>query len=159
MSQHTFSRCWIHFSWGTYQRQRIINFENRLKINAFFDAYSKEKMIYLKSSYVNSDHVHLLIDLPTRFSIEEAAHLYKGSSSYWINQNKLITGGFTWARGYGAFSVSQSSLDKVVNYILNQEDHHKRKTYQDEYEEFIKSYGISQTNEDTGKSGNINPGL
>jgi len=151
MSQHTFSRCWIHLIWGTYQRQKIINFENRPKLKTFFDTYSKEKKIYLKSSHVNSDHVHLLIDLPTRFSIEEVAHLYKGSSSYWINQNKLIAGGFTWARGYGAFSVSQSSLDRVVNYILNQEDHHKRKSFHDEYEEFIKSYEISNAVDESGK--------
>ncbi len=151
MSQHTFSRCWVHLIWGTYQRQKIINSGNRAKLKDYLVYYSKEKKIYLKASYVNSDHVHLLIDLPTRFSIEEVAHLYKGSSSYWINQSKLTNGGFAWARGYGAFSVSQSSLEKVVSYILNQEEHHKRKSYCDEYKEFVDSYEISHTNEVFGE--------
>jgi REP element-mobilizing transposase RayT len=61
------------------------------------------KSLYMKINYVNADHVHTLVDLPTGLSIEEVAQLLKGSSSHWINGNDLITGKFAWGRGYGDF--------------------------------------------------------
>ena len=100
----------------------------------------------MKINYVNSEHVHALIDLPTNYAIENAIQLIKGSSSYWINQHNLLKTKFSWGRGYGAFSVSESNLEKVVNYISNQEEHHRKKTFQEEYQKFIKAYGLEFEN-------------
>lgn len=72
--------------------------------------YSREKGVYMKINYFNTDHTHALIDLPTNLTIEQVIQLLKGSSSHWINQNRLIKGRFAWGKGYGAFSVSQSAL-------------------------------------------------
>jgi putative transposase len=69
----------------------------------------------MKINYVNAEHVHVLIDLPTNLSIEECTKLIKGSSSHFVNQERLYNNRFTWARGYGAFSVSESNVDKVVS--------------------------------------------
>ncbi len=66
--------------------------------------------------------------------------LTKGSSSHWINQNNIIAPKFAWAVGYAAFTVSKSNVQRVYNYVLNQEEHHKRVTFQQEYEEFMKNY-------------------
>lgn len=96
----------------------------------------------MKVNYVNSDHIHALIDLPTNYSIEDVMKLLKGGSSHWINENKFLYKNFIWGRGYGAFSVSESNLLKVINYIQGQEEHHKKKTYASEFEDFIKVYGL-----------------
>ena len=129
--------------WGTLDREKIISDkEVQRKLANYFYDYSREKNIFMKCNYVNNDHVHALIDLPTKYSIEEVFKLFKGSSSHWITENKIIERNFSWGRGYGAFSVSESNLMKVVKYIEGQEVHHKKKSFADEYEEFIKAYGL-----------------
>lgn len=102
----------------------------------------------MKANYVNPDHTHAVIDLPTKYSIEEALQLFKGASSNWINAQKMIRGKFNWGRGYGAFSVSHSNLDAVVHYVLNQEEHHRRKSFAEELEAFVRAYGLEWKNED-----------
>lgn len=97
-------------------------------------------------NFVNADHLHILIDLPTSKSIQEVAKLYKGSSSFWINKNRLTVNKFSWARGYGSFSVSQSNFGKVKNYIIHQEKHHRKKTYSTELTDFLKAYKIKFAN-------------
>jgi len=70
--------------------------------------------------------------------------LVKGESSYWINKNGLTEAKFEWQDEYFAVSVSESAINKVRDYIKNQEEHHKRKTFQDEYDEFIVKYGFKR---------------
>jgi REP element-mobilizing transposase RayT len=113
------------------------------KVSAFLTGYAESKGIYMKINYVNPEHVHALIDLPTRYSMEEVFKLLKGSSSHWINDNRLVRSKFASARGYGAFSVSQSGLEQVAHYIATQEEHHRSKSFQEEYAALIKRYGCS----------------
>jgi len=120
----------------------------RRQLSTYLSEYAESKEIYLKMNYVNSEHVHTLIDLHTKYSIEEVAKLFKGNSSHWINQNRLIPGKFSWGRGYGAFSVSQSNVSKVARYIATQEEHHRKKTFQEEYEAFVKAYGLQWVHEE-----------
>lgn len=96
----------------------------------------------MKITYFNAEHTHALIDLPTNLTIEQVTQLFKGSSSHWINQNHLVKGTFAWGRGYGAFSVSHSDVSKAANYIARQEEHHRRRSYAEEYELFVKRYGL-----------------
>jgi REP element-mobilizing transposase RayT len=104
--------------------------------------YAREKGIYMKINYFNSDHTHALIDLPTNLTIEQTIQLLKGSSSHWINHNRLVRGRFAWGRGYGAFSVSHSDMDRVSKYIANQREHHRKRTFEDEYQLFVSRYGL-----------------
>ena len=76
------------------------------RVSGFLTEYAEANGIYMKINYVNPEHVHALIDLPTRYSIEDVFKLLKGASSHWINENALLRGKFGWGRGYGAFSVS-----------------------------------------------------
>ncbi len=142
MSLHSYSRCWLHLIWGTLRREKLLHSKARIQVAGYCKKYAEEKNIYLKIVYVNPDHVHLLIDLPTKYSIEEVTQLFKGSSSHWINQNSIIDQKFAWGRGYAAFSVSESDVDKVASYIANQEEHHRTKSFLDEYREFITAYGL-----------------
>ena len=108
----------------------------------FLTNYALEKGIYMKINFVNPEHVHSLIDLPTNRSIEEVVKLFKGSSSHWINENRLLRGRFGWGRGYGAFSVSHSDVDRVASYIASQEKHHRKKSFRAEFELFVEKYGL-----------------
>ena len=96
----------------------------------------------MKINYVNADHVHALIDLPKNLSLEDLVQLFKGSSSHWINANNVVTGKFAWARGYGAFSVSESNTDQVAAYIAGQEAHHRLLPFAYELKEFVKRHGF-----------------
>jgi REP element-mobilizing transposase RayT len=110
--------------------------------------YSHQKGIYMKINYFNADHTHALVDLPTNLTIEQLIQLLKGSSSHWINHNHLIKGKFAWGRGYGAFSVSHSDVSRVSNYIARQEEHHRKRTFAQEYEIFVKRYGLEWRDEE-----------
>ena len=101
----------------------------------------------MKINYFNADHTHALIDLPTNKCIEEVIKLFKGSSSHWINQQQMLKGHSSWGRGYGAFSVSHSDVDRVARYIANQEEHHRKRTYAEEFEIFVKRYGLEWRDE------------
>jgi putative transposase len=116
--------------------------------SANLSEYSREKGIYMKINYFNADHTHALIDLPTNLTIEQVVQLLKGSSSHWINQQQLIKGKFAWGRGYGAFSVSQSDISKVANYIARQEEHHRKRSFAEEYQIFVKRYGLEWRDEE-----------
>ena len=102
----------------------------------------------MKINYFNADHTHTLIDLPTNLTIENVIHLFKGSSSHWINQNRLVRGRFAWGRGYGSFSVSHSDVDRVCKYIANQRDHHRKRSFEEEYQLFVKRYGLEWRDEE-----------
>ena len=112
------------------------------RVSAFLSEYSEKKGIYMKINFVNPDHVHALIDLPTSYSMEEVLQLFKGGSSFWINENNLVNGKFAWGRGYGAFSVSQSNVDEVAKYIAGQEEHHRKTSFMEEYQKFVARYDL-----------------
>jgi REP-associated tyrosine transposase len=94
---------------GTPNRERLLNKNAASQLSRFLSDYAETKGVYMKINYVNADHVHVLVELPTSLSVENLVQLFKGSSSHWINANNMITGKFAWGRGYGAFSVSQSN--------------------------------------------------
>lgn len=147
MSTHSYSRLWIHLIWETLGREPMLDKHAAAKASIHLSDYSVEKGIYMKINYFNADHTHALFDLPTSKSIEQVVQLFKGDSSHWINENKLVQGRFAWGRGYGAFSVSHSDVPRVAAYIARQEEHHKKKTFAEEYELFVKRYGLEWRDE------------
>lgn len=88
------------------------------------------------------DHLHCLFLLSPQKSIAEVIKQIKGSGSHFINQNNLIPEKFAWQTGYAAYSVSESAVDRVFQYIKNQKQHHQKKSFQQEYDEFLKLYGL-----------------
>ena len=142
MSLHSYSRCWLHLIWATLNREPMLSKEAAAGLSNYLSEYSGEKQIYQKINFVNTDHVHVLIDLPTRYSIEDVMQLFKGGSSHWVDETQLVEGKFAWGRGYGVFSVSQSHVSKVAAYIASQKEHHRKKTFLEEYENFVTRYGL-----------------
>ena len=88
------------------------------------------------------DHLHLFFGMRPTQSLSDLMRLVKGDSSQWINQQKLVKGKFRWQEGYGAFSYSKSHTDAVVKYILNQEAHHRKKSFLEEYKEMLKKFEV-----------------
>ena len=98
-----------------------------------------------KALSINSmpDHLHLFFGMRPNQSLSDLMRLVKGDSSEWINKQKLVLGKFRWQEGYAAFSYSKSHTDAVVKYILNQEEHHRKKTFLEEYKEMLKKFEIN----------------
>ena len=88
------------------------------------------------------DHLHALVQAPPIYSPSEIAQYLKGESSKWIHEEFPAMRDFIWQDGYGAFTVSKSDLPDVIRYIQNQREHHRKKTFQEEYLEFLNKYGI-----------------
>ena len=142
MSLHSYSKIWLHLIWATHNREKLLTKNAAKTLSEYLFNYSKKNNIYMEVNYINSDHLHSLIDLPTNISVENCLKLFKGASSHYVNENKLITGRFSWGRGYAALAVSESLADKVVEYIKNQKEHHRIKTFSEEYQEFLSKYRI-----------------
>ena len=142
MSLHAYSRVWLHLVWATLDRRPLLAKPSAVKLSEYLTDYAKQKSIYMKINFVNAEHVHALIDLPTNLSIEEVMQLFKGGSSHWINESHLIAGKFGWGRGYGVFSVSESGVAEVCAYIANQEEHHRKRNFVEELRLFVERYGL-----------------
>jgi REP element-mobilizing transposase RayT len=150
MSLHSYSRIWLHLVWGTLERRPFLKAPAGAKLSKFLTDYAKEKSVYMKINFVNSDHVHAIVDLPTKLSVEDLMQLLKGASSHWINENQVIPEKFAWGRGYGGFSVSQSGLDEVAAYVAGQEEHHRKKTFGEEFKALVERYGLEWIDDASG---------
>ena len=138
-------KVYIHFVWSTKNRYPFLNSkELRAEVWNHIQENAKEKGIFIDFINGYSDHCHCLVSLGIDQTIQKVVQLIKGESSFWINKNKLTKEKFEWQDEYFAVSVAESILDKVRAYIANQEEHHRIKTFQEEYDEFIKNYGFQK---------------
>lgn len=143
-----FVKVWIHFVWSTKNRQPLLNDSIRKRVFQHIRENAKAKGIFL--DYINGyvEHVHCLISLGTEQKISEIVKLIKGESSHWINQNELTRQKFQWQHEYFAVSVSESVLEKTRDYIRNQENHHGKKSFEDEFTQMIERYGFQRFADD-----------
>lgn len=140
-------KVYIHFVWSTKNRHPFLSSnEIRLKVWNHIGENAKEKGIFIDFINGYSDHCHCLVSLGIDQTIQKVMQLIKGESSFWINKNRLTNEKFEWQDEYFAVSVSESMLNKVREYIKNQEEHHSKKTFQQEYDEFISKYGFEKFN-------------
>lgn len=140
---HTYANLLVHVIFGTKDRLPTITPELRPRLFAYMGGVVRE--IGATPCIVNGteDHAHLLLGLPVTKAIADVLRVVKANSSRWAHQEFPSLGTFAWQSGYGAFSVSQSSADAVYAYIADQEEHHKRVSFQDEYLLFLKRHGIA----------------
>ena len=136
-------KVYIHFVWSTKNREPFLDSkELRQKVWHHIKENAKEKGIFIDFINGYQEHCHCLISLGSDQTIEKTMQLIKGESSFWINKNSLTKGKFGWQDEYFAVSVSESVIDRVREYIKNQEAHHSHKSYNEEYDEFINRYGF-----------------
>ena len=131
---------YTHFIFITENRLPSISEKNRERIEKYITGVVNNNHSKLYSIYVNPEHVHFLISRSPHLSEEILATIVADSSSRFINDNKLSQGTFAWQQSASAFSVSKSDVDKVCKYILNQPEHHKKVTFAEEYDTFLKHY-------------------
>ena len=148
-----FVQVYIHFVWSTKNRYPYLDSEElRLKVWNHMRENAKSKDIFVDFINGHSDHCHCLISMGVDQTIQKTMQLIKGESAYWINKQSLLAElpnslfgkrkKFEWQDEYYAASVSPSAIAKVRNYIRNQEKHHKKKTFQEELDEFTEKFGL-----------------
>jgi REP-associated tyrosine transposase len=135
---------WLHCVWGTKNRAKFLLGDKRYIVIDHIRKNAKEKGVYIDFINGYTEHIHCLLSLHHDQSLSQVMQLIKGESSFWINKNSLILTKFKWAEEYFAVSVSESHLPKVREYIKNQEEHHRKKTWRDEYSELIEKYGFEE---------------
>ena len=142
----SFVKIWIHAVWTTKKRQPVLSKELRKEVfdHIYQNAVQKEILIECVGGYDN--HVHCLFRLKNNQTIEQLMQLLKGESSFWFNRNIISKFKLNWQKEYFAVSVSESQVSVVKNYINMQEEHHKKKTWEEEYNEFIEKYGFKNIN-------------
>jgi len=140
-----FVKVYIHFVWATKNHHGMLLTQAiRHQVWQHIRENAKEKNIFIDFINGYSDHCHCLVSLGIDQTMSKVMHLIKGESSFWINKQNLFNEKFEWQDEYFAVSVGKSAVNKVREYIKNQEEHHKRKTFQEEYDEFIIKYGFQK---------------
>lgn len=135
-----YNNLYTHFVFTTLHRLPLIAEQHRERIEKYMTGIVKNVDCHLYAIYANPEHVHFLVSRSPKISEESLATLVADSSERFINENKLCQGKFKWQETGSAFSVSKGDVDKVCNYILNQPEHHKKVTFMEEYETFLKFY-------------------
>ena len=138
----TFSQVYIQVVFAVKGRENLISNEWKEELHKYISGIITAKG--QKAIIVNgvSDHIHCFIGLKPSIAISDLVRDIKNNSTNFINDRKFIKGKFRWQEGFGVFSYSQSQIKDVYNYILNQEEHHRKKTFKDEYIEFLNDYEI-----------------
>ena len=139
-------RIWVHLVFSTKDRIPFLNSNDiRRKVFEHIIQNAKEKDIWLDTINGYTDHVHCLLSLNKDQSISKVSQLLKGESSNWINKNKIVSSKFLWQDDYWA--VSESHIESVRNYIKQQDEHHKIKSFDEEVKSFMEKYGWNVIND------------
>jgi len=139
---HTYANLLTHIIFSTKNREPLITGAIRDDLLAYIGGIVRELRGTLRAAGARPDHVHLLCSLPPTVAISEALRVVKTNSSLWLHRDRGLRG-FDWQTGYGAFSVSHSQMAVVVRYLFEQEKHHRKLTFQEEFVAFLKRNGIA----------------
>ncbi|MDD2987033.1 IS200/IS605 family transposase [Flavobacterium sp.] len=139
---NTYSQIYIQIVFTVQGRQNLIKEENREELHKFITGIVSNRGQKLLAIFAMPDHVHVLVGIKPSISISDLVRDVKAGSSKFINDKRWMNGKFNWQEGFGAFSYSKSNLDTVVKYILNQEEHHQKRTFKEEYLDFLEKFEI-----------------
>lgn len=139
---NTYTQIYIHIIFAVQGRRCLIprpHIEELCKYTTGIVRNRDQKLIAINSE---PDHMHLLVGLKPTMAISDLVRDIKAGSSGFMNDQEWIHGRFNWQEGFGAFSRSHSDLDRVVKYILNQAEHHRKKTFKEEYLELLQEFAV-----------------
>jgi len=140
---HTSTNVLVHFVFSTKQRQPAITSDIAPDLHAYLGGIVRELRGTALAINGTADHVHLLVRVPPVKAVADIARVIKTNSSRWLHERWPEKRQFAWQTGYGAFSVSESNVDAVRNYIYGQAEHHKARSFQEEFVAFLKRNNIS----------------
>jgi putative transposase len=138
----TYASLYVHLVFSTKDRQPTLQAGLRERIWRYLGGIARREEMKAIEIGGTSDHIHALLSLAPTMAPATVVQTLKGNSSKWINESLGLPCRFEWQEGYGAFSVSSSQIDKIVAYIRRQEQHHRRKSFQQEYLGFLKKHKI-----------------
>jgi putative transposase len=140
---NTFSQLYIHIVFSVSGRQNLIQKRWKDELHKYICGIvsGKEQKAYAIGGM--ADHIHLLVSIKPGIAVSDLVRDIKANSSRWINERGFIVGKFKWQEGFGAFSYGKSQLDSVIAYINNQEQHHKKKTFREEYIELLQKFDVN----------------
>lgn len=139
---HAYSRLHYHLVFSTKERKRLIVPEIKERLYAYMIGIIRNLDGVVEEIGGVEDHVHLLLFVPPKHSLSDVIRDLKASSSAWVHETWSERAGFAWQRGYGIFSVSESNVEVVRAYIRQQEAHHRKMSFEDEYLELLRKHGI-----------------
>jgi putative transposase len=139
---NTYTSLHYHFTFSTKNREPWIKPEIETRVWEFIGGIArKHKMKAIQVGGID-DHIHALVLAPPTLAPSQIAQYFKGPSSKWIHEEFVKLELFEWQDGYGAFTVSKSQVSDLIKYIKNQREHHRKKTFQEEYLELLKKHGV-----------------
>jgi putative transposase len=139
---NTYSQLYIQIVFAVRGRQNLVPPKHREEIHKYITGIVQERKHKMLSIFCMPDHLHLLAGIQPDMAISDLVRDIKAGSSRFINDRGLISNKFNWQEGYGAFSYSRNQIDQVIKYILGQEEHHKKKTFCDEYTGLLREFDI-----------------
>lgn len=139
---HSFTSCLIHCIWSTKNREPYLTAQLRERLWPYLGGIAKQNKMKELAVGGGSDHVHILLSLPSTLPIAKAVQLLKGNSSKWIRETFPKLRSFAWQEGYGAFSIGISGIDATVSYIRNQAEHHRTRTFREEFVTMLRRHGL-----------------
>ncbi|NVO04220.1 MAG: IS200/IS605 family transposase [Bacteroidetes bacterium] len=139
---NTYTQINMHVVFSVKGRENILTTKIRPEVFKYISGILGNLDQYPLAVNGYKDHVHVFFEMQPAKSLSDIVRLVKSNSSKWINENKLITGKFSWQEGYGGFSYSRSQRNNVIQYIMKQEEHHHKRTFREEYLELLKSFEI-----------------
>ncbi|GAA4458581.1 IS200/IS605 family transposase [Nibrella saemangeumensis] len=148
---HSKTKLWIHAVFSTKARQPQIRQTIRFQVYIILTKQLTDLGSHVAAIGGVEDYVHILFQLDPRFSVADVMKQVKGGSSHEINQRHLLSTKFAWQTGYGAFSISETNVERVIQYIRNQEEHHRTVPFAAEYERFLHHYGLNDVPEQANR--------
>jgi len=139
---NTYSQIYIQIVFTVKGRQNLIDKKNKEELQKFISGIIQNRQQKLLAIYAMPDHIHILVGIKPNIAISDLVRDIKAGSSKFINDSRWINGKFNWQEGFGAFSYSRNQIDNVIKYIANQEEHHKKSSFKEEYIDFLKTYEI-----------------
>jgi len=139
---NTYSQIYIQIVFAVQGRDNLIQKENKEELQKYLTGIVRERDQKMLAVHCMPDHTHVLVGLKPSMALSDLIREVKNGSTNFINRTGWITGHFSWQEGFGAFSYGHSQLDAVINYIHNQERHHARRSFGEEYVQFLKRYEI-----------------
>ena len=136
---HSFVKNHLHVIFSTKERHKLISKEMQPRLWAYMAGICRNHGMFVGEIGGTEDHIHALIELPSVLAPAKAVLLIKSNSSKWMNEQGIK---FRWQEGHGAFSVSASNLAAVVKYIRNQENHHRKRSFEQEYLTFLRKHNV-----------------
>lgn len=140
---NTYSQIYLQVVFAVQDRQRLIPAEHKEELHKYITGIIRNQGQKLLVIHCMPDHAHILLGLKPSMALSDLVQVVKADSTNFINRKRWVTGRFSWQEGYGAFSYGHSQLTTVIRYIQNQEAHHTKKTFRQEYVEFLKRFDVS----------------